>query len=155
MVLSWGVLEALRCLKALYSFWGNSLFKRCSTDTSVVLKSSLLTWEIIKREQHIWLTTGNYVTLSGSQGPGLLSLERGHSGHRQCFHPNRNKSRAQCTHLISAFYCDSGRAWWWQACSLSQFAQAFCCMRDSIRDCVGHCLSDFFYHFVPRLVGLL
>lgn len=34
MVLSWGVLEALRCLKALYSFWGNSLFKRCSTDTN-------------------------------------------------------------------------------------------------------------------------
>lgn len=34
VVLSWGVLEALRCLKAFYSFWGNSLFKRCSTDTN-------------------------------------------------------------------------------------------------------------------------
>lgn len=56
-VLSWGIPEALRCLKALYSFWGNSLLRDVA-QTPTVLKSSSLTWEIIKWEQHIWLISG-------------------------------------------------------------------------------------------------
>ena len=43
------------------------------------------------------------MTPSGSQGAGPLSLQRGHWGQRQCFHPNRNKSRAQRTQLTTAF----------------------------------------------------
>lgn len=153
MFLPWDVLGALRCLKAICRVWENNHLWNEAQTLAILPELHADVRNLNVRATQL-VNHGDLLTPRSCQHAGPLPLQRGHSGCRQCFHPNRKKSRAQCTHF-TAFYWDSGKALWRRTCSLSQFAQAFRCVGDSICDCVGHRLRDFLHHLVPCIMGLL
>lgn len=90
MVLPRGVLEALRYLKSIYSYWENNLLRNVALTLTILQAVLGDVRNLHVRAAHLinWdLSDPQWVSLCDSRW------------HKQHFYPTRNKSRDECTHF--------------------------------------------------------